>query len=104
MTRQEHLLTCVAEEAGEVAKEACKALRFGLLGRPTETSNTNWYRLLEELQHLEAVVLMIASEADLEARLQYHSCSGETGLRIHQEKRDKVEEHLKVSTLRGTLI
>lgn len=30
MNRIEHILTCLGEEGGEVAKEVCKALRFGL--------------------------------------------------------------------------
>lgn len=29
MTTKEHILTVLAEECGEVAKEVCKALRFG---------------------------------------------------------------------------
>ncbi len=62
MNITEHLLTCVAEECSEIAKDACKALRFG----PTDfdpkdcTNATNMQRMVIEANDLIAVIDMLA--------------------------------------------
>jgi hypothetical protein len=50
-----HLLACVSEEAAEVSKEACKALRFGLHDVNPKTLITNFDAIKYELYDLIAV-------------------------------------------------
>jgi hypothetical protein len=67
MNYTEHLLTCLAEECGEVAKEAHKALRFGLYDQVTINPNgprgttgpNNKEKIVEELNDLMGVVRML---------------------------------------------
>lgn len=63
----EHLLTCLAEEGGEVAKECCKILRFGLDDYcPYDPEQTpNRVRLVNELNDLLGVVLLLVEEGVL---------------------------------------
>ena len=72
MTRLEHLLTTVAEEAVEVAQRATKALRFGLEqvqedadDRPEQNPErlTNRQRLMDEFFQLRAVLGMAGMDA-----------------------------------------
>ena len=68
MNITEHLLTCLAEECGEVAKECSKALRFGLddhvtmdpTGPRGTTGPTNAEKIEAELIDLLAVYEMLA--------------------------------------------
>jgi len=66
MNPQEHLITCLAEEATEVALElakvGCKALRFGAEDRNAlnPTGSTNAEKLVSELNDLIAVADMLA--------------------------------------------
>jgi len=64
MNRKEYLLLCLNEECLEVAKEADKALRFGLddwePGKPQ--TETNRKRITEELTDLIAVAQMLKDE------------------------------------------
>ena len=64
MTREEHLLTIVAEECAEVAQRASKALRFGLTdpAGTQEGQSTNKDRLLQEYGDLMAVMRMLFPE------------------------------------------
>ena len=67
MNVTEHLLTCLAEEGGEVSKECHKALRFGLDDKltldphgPRGTQGlTNREKLIDELNDLLGVVMML---------------------------------------------
>ena len=64
MTREEHLLTIVAEECAEVAQRATKGLRFGLTD-PAGTQEgelSNKERLLQEYGDLIAVMRMLFPE------------------------------------------
>lgn len=59
MTREEHLLTILAEECSEVAQRCSKALRFGLDEvQPGQTLN-NCERINQELSDLMTVVHML---------------------------------------------
>jgi hypothetical protein len=55
----DHLLVCLAEEAGEVTQAATKALRFGLTDRPFKVPTTNAERILCEVHDLLAVYEML---------------------------------------------
>lgn len=61
MNINEHLLTCLNEEAVEIALDVDKALRFGLDDRnPLDrTSNTNRERIIAELNDLLGVVSLL---------------------------------------------
>jgi DNA-directed RNA polymerase subunit RPC12/RpoP len=69
MNTTEHLLTCLAEECAEVAKDAAKSLRFGLEERNVlnPTGPTNRERLLDELNDLLAVVELMVERGILPA-------------------------------------
>ena len=64
MTRREHLLTILGEEAGEVIKETAKALRFGegevlrdMIHNPDRLSNRQ--RIVREFFDLLAIAKML---------------------------------------------
>jgi len=73
MDSTEHLLTCLAEECGEVAKECAKALRFGLDDQVTlnphgprgTTGPTNREKIVDELNDLLGVVIMLTQRGIL---------------------------------------
>lgn len=68
MKTEEHLLTKLIEECGEVAKECCKALTFGLDDKVTidpngprgTTGPTNREKIVHELNDLIGVVNMLS--------------------------------------------
>ncbi len=72
MTEQEHLLSILAEECGEVAQRAIKALRFGLSEVQPGQSFANAERIRQEFADLCGVYEMIGlnppSRADIEAK------------------------------------
>jgi hypothetical protein len=55
MTKTEHLIACLAEEAGELVQACGKALRFGVDRRRPGSTYTNAEQILEELAHIKAV-------------------------------------------------
>ncbi len=59
MTREEHLLTIVAEECNEVAQRATKALRFSLEEVEPGQEYTNKERLFQEFEDLVAAMKML---------------------------------------------
>jgi hypothetical protein len=59
MTREEHLLVIIAEECSEIAKNATKALRFGLDDCEPGQPDNNATRMLLELTDLLAVFEMM---------------------------------------------
>lgn len=94
MTRTEHLLVILAEECSEVAKNASKALRFGLTDREPGPYETNAERIVQEFHDLHAVVEMLMDEGAIPKRYD--------GIAMIR-KREKVERFLKVSEQCGTL-
>lgn len=95
MTREEHLLTIVAEECAEVAQRATKALRFGLTD-PKGTQEgelSNKKRLLQEYGDLMAVMKMLFSkELDYIPSTDYQ-----------KKKVDRIEKFLILSKEIGKL-
>lgn len=67
MTRQELLLTQLAEECAEVAQRVSKALRFGLEEIQPGQSLNNAERIVEELIDLQAVWRMLQNEPNAHA-------------------------------------
>lgn len=62
MTKVEHLLVILMEECAEVAKEASKALRFGLQDQYGESGETNAQRIMREYCDLTAAMHMLMEE------------------------------------------
>ena len=65
MTREEHLLVILGEECSEVAKEAAKALRFGLDDKEPGQDKTNRQKIATEFNDLFAVVKMLIDDGIL---------------------------------------
>lgn len=63
MTREQYLLTCLAEECSEVALECAKGIRFGLTDEFSGPKVRD--RLAEELAQLQGVLTMMADMIDL---------------------------------------
>ena len=65
MTREEHLLTILAEECAEVAQRCSKALRFGLDEIQEGQSLTNAERITQELEGLKGTYMLLFEEKKL---------------------------------------
>ena len=94
MTRTEHLLVCLAEEAAEIQQAVSKALRFGLQDGYPDTDRTNARDIMLEWCDLSAIITM----------LQYDNVLPRD---IHQRnhyiaKREKVEKYLEYAKSQGT--
>lgn len=59
MNKNEHLLTILTEECGEVIKEVTKSLRFGLNDHPPYNNKTNKEKLESEIADLYGVVELL---------------------------------------------
>ena len=95
MTRQEYLLTVMAEECNEVAQRCTKALRFGLNEVQPGQDATNADRIMLEYMDLIAIYQLLKEEGHL-------SCSQEWGERIAAKKK-KVEQFYDYSRTLGVL-
>lgn len=95
MTILEHLLTCLAEEGGEITQAATKALRFGLLDYPHEGAPTNTEQLVAELNDLLGVARSLVEVGALP-----HEWQSETA---QEAKRLKVAHYMSYSDSRGRL-
>ena len=96
MTRQQHLLICLAEECAEVAQRASKALRFGLQEIQPGQHLTNAERLADEAIDLQAVLKMLTDGKHLDLGVDARR---RTDLKIA-----KVCEFLRYSKSQGTLV
>jgi hypothetical protein len=111
MTLIDHLLTCLAEEGGEVAKECCKALRFGLDDKLTIDPNgprgtegpTNREKIALEMIDMIAVYDLLVNEGiapDIGIRIGPNH--GATFLAI-RKKQEKVRSYLGYAVRVGAL-
>ncbi|MCW1887685.1 hypothetical protein OKA04_23310 [Luteolibacter flavescens] len=109
MDRIEHLLTCLAEECGEVAKECCKALRFGIYDQLTIDPNgprgtegpTNRAKIAAEMVDLIAIYQMCV---DMEILPDLGlSMSMETIREKASLKKSKVEAYMHYARRVGAL-
>jgi hypothetical protein len=94
MNRTEHLLTIVVEECAELAKNATKALRFGLTDHEPGPHESNAERIVQEFHDLHAVIEMLMDEGAIPKRYD--------GIAMIR-KREKVEKFLRYSVECGTL-
>jgi len=53
-TKQDYLLSCISEEAGEITQAVSKAVRFGLYDINPQTNNTAWLQIRQEVHDLIA--------------------------------------------------
>jgi hypothetical protein len=94
MTRDEHLLVKLLEEAAEVQQRVTKALNFGIDEVQPEQEMTNEQRIVEELNDFIAVVEMLQEAHVLKTAL---SKAAQTA------KKRKVEHYLEYSRSLGRL-
>jgi len=97
MTESEHLLTCLAEEAGEIVQACAKALRFGLDDGYPGTDRTNAGDISKECTDLMAVLELLHEHGDLEWLLP--DCA-----KRMEAKKAKVREFMEYARKRGTLM
>lgn len=102
MTREEHLLTILAEECSEVAQRASKAIRFGLLEIEPGQPKTNAERIMDELNDLIAVYQMLAGPMVSPTMEAFRMDPDDMWAAI-RAKQAKVEKFLRYSSELGTL-
>ncbi len=59
LSRQDYLLACLAEECGETAQRASKAMRFGLQETQQGRAETNATRIIREFNDIVAVMELL---------------------------------------------
>jgi hypothetical protein len=97
MNVNEHLLTCLVEEGVEVAKDATKALRFGLddVNVLDLTGPTNRERIVDELNDLLGVAAMLVERGVLPAN--WFDAAKQAA------KKEKVTRFMRYALKAGTL-
>lgn len=96
MTREDLLLTMLAEECAEVTQVVSKALRFGLHNIRNAQESTNAQRIVHEFYDIFAVFEMLEEEGILDTS----SNTVEEHIKI---KKARIEEYLLVSKTCGRL-
>lgn len=94
MTRTEHLLVCLAEEAAEIQQAVAKALRFGLDDGYPRTDRKNRNDIMREIADLIAVTEMLQEEKVLASPFVRFRISA---------KKAKVKKWLKYAKQQGTI-
>ena len=97
MTREELLLTQLAEECCEVGKIVSKSLRFGLDDAHVDKPRTNRDRLVDEMIDVIALYKMLLRDRSI-----FDGGSDMVSNRI-SEKIEKVERYLDLSEQLGRL-
>lgn len=100
MNRKEHLLTLLAEECIEIAKETSKALRFGVDDRyPIDSDENNAESIVKEFYDLNAVMdLLYEEEPLIKAAFTKYNLSEAV-----KAKQEKIEKYLLYSKEKGLL-
>lgn len=103
MNLREHLLTILAEECSEVAKNASKALRFGVdevyRGPENPRLLSNRERIVDELEDLR-VIIDILKDYGIALEIE----SGEEAEKRRAAKRMKVFRYVGYARERGTIL
>ena len=94
MTEKEHLLVCLAEEAGEIIQACAKALRFGLDDGYPGTDRTNAGDIDIECTHLWTVRKMLADRGVFPVPVDRG---------VFEDKEDKVIAFMQYAKDRGTI-
>jgi hypothetical protein len=101
MTREDHLLTILAEECNEVGQRCHKALRFGIHETQPEENGgkpgcgTNAERIMQEYADLCGVMGMLTQDRSLTMPANF--------LDMVEAKRKRVEHYLEYSRTKGRL-
>ncbi len=93
MTRQEHLLICLAEECAEVIYDVSKILRFGINDNHPKVGVPNGERLQTEINDVFTIINMLQAEG---FELDINSSA-------MVEKQKKVERYIAYAKERGTI-
>lgn len=110
MTREQHLLICLAEECSEVVKEVTKILRFGLIQEGDELRHTtlkgrvvepNGPRLEQEIIDVLAVVDMLFQECEFFDILDVENEQKQNDAII--AKQEKIEAYMEKAEEYGQL-
>ena len=94
MNKIDHLLTCLAEECGEVTQRVAKALRFGIDEVQEGQELNNKERLCHELTDLVAVIELLRENGLWMPVYDSYKI---------QAKKARVEKYMKLSRAQGKL-
>ena len=97
MTREENLLTTLAEECCEVAQRCSKANRFGLMETQPGQKLNNSERIVEEFGDIYALMVLLAEDGSIPSDFL-------PSIETLTEKKVRVENHLWLSDQMGCLI
>jgi len=98
VTREEHLLTIIAEECTEIAKYATKSLRFGLHDCGPHVADTNARLMCLECADLQAVLEMLRDSNSL-----FELTARSIDMKEAMTAKKVVEAMLRISAERGRL-
>lgn len=94
MTKEEHLLTLLAEECVETAQRATKALRFGLTEIQEGQGLTNAQRIVYEFNDIYTVMCLLRENQLINKVID---------LNASQLKEKKIEKWMEYSEQLGTI-
>lgn len=95
MDVREHYLTCLGEEANEVAQRVSKALRFGMDEVQAGQDKSNTDRIMDELRDLVCVAKILEDLGELPPIYVNPD--------MITTKREKIERYMAISRDQGTL-
>jgi len=98
MTKKEHLLTCLSEEASEVIKDISKSLRFGLEDINPSNKKKNKEAIRQEIIDFIAVAEMLVEDGIIEPFNELED------LYTIEDKKEKVAKYISYAQKKGTII